>query len=341
MSNHAAAIPTLWLDRFIVNQGLSKQQLFINSGITGYQPNQPLAHMGYLDYLKLVDHLSCLLEKPDIGLDLPKVIDEHDWGPVFLMVLQSPTLVILLENLKEFLPLISTGVFAEFDVDYLHSEFAINYVIPNRPGIRIDTDINLCTVLEIIQSFVGDDWLPVKVNMSYAKPENLDRLHATFGPNIAFDQPQNSIVFESCLLNSKHNDENPELYSLLNHETFLQLKQLTQKKDLLSDIRAFITSTIGNEQCNSKNIAQQLNMSQRSMVRHLTKAGTSFRELKLDIIEQMTKLALRESEVSVYEIALRMGFAETSPLNRMFKNKTGYTPLQYRELSRQESQLNQ
>jgi AraC-like DNA-binding protein len=73
-------------------------------------------------------------------------------------------------------------------------------------------------------------------------------------------------------------------------------------------------------------------MSQRSFNRELKRFGTSFRDLKLDVIEEIAKRALAETAASVSEIALNLGYSETTAFDRVFKKQTGVTPSAYRKL---------
>ena len=48
---------------------------------------------------------------------------------------------------------------------------------------------------------------------------------------------------------------------------------------------------------------------------------------------EMAKGVLAESDSSIIEISLHLGFSETSAFDRSFRKLTGYTPLQYRQIS--------
>ena len=150
--------------------------------------------------------------------------------------------------------------------------------------------------------------------------------------NIKFDQPTNSIFFETKLLKTVINETDPELLELMKAEIHQMLSNYNNRtNDLFSKVRACIASSLASGNCNSVNIARQLNVSQRTLVRHLSSINTSLREIKADVIEELAKTALCKTHTSIYEIAIQMGFSETSSFDRMFKKKTGYTPIQFRE----------
>jgi AraC-like DNA-binding protein len=56
-------------------------------------------------------------------------------------------------------------------------------------------------------------------------------------------------------------------------------------------------------------------------------------ELLLDMVLMEAKALLRQTSLSISEIAFKIGKEDPSDFTRFFKTKTGYTPSQYRQLS--------
>ena len=203
--------------------------------------------------------------------------------------------------------------------------------MPNRPGSRVDIDYTLKMFTDMIVGDGHENWKPIRVDLSYPEPIDNKRILKEYGSKIQFDQPSNSLFFETKLLNKVINNTAPELLELMRSEIDFLFSGYNENKDLFSKVRACIASSLASGNCNSMNVARQMNISQRTMVRHLTSLNTSLREIKADIIEELAKTALCKTHSSIYEIAIQMGFSETSSFDRMFKKKTGYTPIQFRE----------
>jgi AraC-like DNA-binding protein len=61
--------------------------------------------------------------------------------------------------------------------------------------------------------------------------------------------------------------------------------------------------------------------------------GKSAHDLLCDMVLMEAKALLRQTSLSISEIAFKIGKEDPSDFTRFFKTKTGYTPSQYRQLS--------
>jgi AraC-like DNA-binding protein len=71
-------------------------------------------------------------------------------------------------------------------------------------------------------------------------------------------------------------------------------------------------------------------MSVRTLQRRLGEEGTSFAALVDQARHQRSRLLIRSSELTLVEVATRVGFAEFATFSRAFKRWTGVAPGAYR-----------
>lgn len=64
-----------------------------------------------------------------------------------------------------------------------------------------------------------------------------------------------------------------------------------------------------------------------------TKKNTSFTEIVSGVKEKQAKYYLLTTELSVNQVAQHLGYANVQNFGRFFKDRTGFTPLKYRELN--------
>ncbi|MEM6989113.1 MAG: helix-turn-helix domain-containing protein, partial [Myxococcota bacterium] len=64
--------------------------------------------------------------------------------------------------------------------------------------------------------------------------------------------------------------------------------------------------------------------------RHLREAGTSFRRVRDELRRDLAHRYLTDSEISIAEIALLLGYSEASAFNRAFKSWHAEGPAQFR-----------
>jgi AraC-like DNA-binding protein len=72
-------------------------------------------------------------------------------------------------------------------------------------------------------------------------------------------------------------------------------------------------------------------MSRRTLARNLSRQDTNFQAIRFSVIEEVAKQALLQTNSSIVDIALQLGFSEASGFDHCFKRLTGYTPRQYRK----------
>ena len=78
-------------------------------------------------------------------------------------------------------------------------------------------------------------------------------------------------------------------------------------------------------------VAKQLHMSTRTVKRKLAEHGTTFSALRDDQRRQRALLLLDNRELSIGEVAQKLGYSELPNFTRAFKKWTGMTPVAYRD----------
>jgi AraC-like DNA-binding protein len=84
----------------------------------------------------------------------------------------------------------------------------------------------------------------------------------------------------------------------------------------------------------SSEIAGRLNMTDRTFRRKLAQEGASYRKLVKSVREEIAIYYLEETKLQVAEIALKLGYQETSNFRAAFKSWKGVSPRQWRQGSR-------
>lgn len=78
-------------------------------------------------------------------------------------------------------------------------------------------------------------------------------------------------------------------------------------------------------------IAEKLNMSERTLNRRLQQEGSSFREIRGLVLNDWAQQHLLESDVTIEAIAATLGYQDTANFRRAFRSRSGMTPGEYRK----------
>lgn len=171
------------------------------------------------------------------------------------------------------------------------------------------------------------------VQLTHEPMGNVSDYENTFGANFIFSQKMVCITFE------KHHLSQP-LYTH-NRATFEQVyanlkstseiaKNLTNSKKVTDALRSRIARL---QPISSTQIAEHMNVSERTLARRLHQEGTSFAELKQQVCIDYAKYLLSGSELPVCKVAHACGYSSDSNFARAFKSVTGLTPKEFRALN--------
>jgi len=330
----ATTVQTRWLvDYLEQHEKIEIQDLIAELGLPRDAPANVLHHLSLPDYLSLLNMAADRLGDADLGLTLARLTPDDAFGPLGIMMRHTATLREHFQSLDRFGLLLSNAMGFVFVEGPISSQLEYRILVPTDEDSRQDHEYTLALLVRLIRRVVGDHWSPRQVNFSHPQPENSRAHRPNFGELVYFGQAVNSVVFDSSILSTELSDANPRLLSSLREHVERSLANLKRQDNLISQVRFFLATTLSTNACSVENAASQLFISKRSMTRHLEQLGTSFRALKQDVLIEMAKSALAETDSSVIEIALHLGFSEASSFDRSFKKLTGQTPQQYRRSS--------
>jgi len=184
-------------------------------------------------------------------------------------------------------------------------------------------------VLRFLQSLIGPEFRPAGVKI-VSKPwrYDVDALERFFGCRIYGHSPANIISFPAEALQRRLRTSNPMLFGLLG-SYFAQVK-VSAQRSYTDEVRACarVALTAGN--CSISQCAAKMQVSPRTIQRRLTEQGVRFSDIVEEARIEASKRALHETDDSLSEIALNMGYSDQSSFGRAFKRWTGSTPQSFR-----------
>jgi AraC-like DNA-binding protein len=151
-----------------------------------------------------------------------------------------------------------------------------------------------------------------------------------FGLPVHFDQPQCRLIFNASYLDL------PTIRSERALKTFLRgapgnlLVRYRHDAGWVAMIREHLKSLPAAEWPVFDTLAERLSVTPATLRRRLRSEGQSFASIKDEMRGSLAQSLLRESELSVAEIACELGFTEPSAFHRAFRKWTGASPGSFR-----------
>ena len=175
---------------------------------------------------------------------------------------------------------------------------------------------------------------PVAVLLEHDPPADsvaLAEYQRVFRTEVCFNQPVSALIVSPRQLETPLRAADPQLLqTLLEHATQV-LAMIDRDQSVAVKVKNLLRLQLKDELPRKETIAQQLNMTPRTLQRRLSEEGTGFQDVLNELRRELAEFYLRQSGLSLDEIGQRLGFAESRSFHRSFKQWTGLTPGEFRQ----------
>jgi len=158
------------------------------------------------------------------------------------------------------------------------------------------------------------------------EPEYLKR----WGCTVEFAAGEDSLSLNKELLCARLRQPDPSLRKTLEAHALSQLAELDTDSDLAARVKQGIQKQLAGGVTRQDMIAEDLGMTSRTLQRKLSQEGASYQKLLDEVRQQMAEDYLRNTAMSIPDIALRLGYSETTSFHRKFRAVSGKTPGDFR-----------
>ncbi|XSG83263.1 MAG: AraC family transcriptional regulator [Methyloligella sp. ZOD6] len=178
-------------------------------------------------------------------------------------------------------------------------------------------------MLDLLRHFIGLSWVPLRVELSGPRPQGKAFIETLFRCDI--DRGDlTSTIFPSDLLDL----QNPLAMKKKQVESDERLARLDAFRDCVEEL---VRLSLLDGRPQRAWTARRFDMSVRTFQRRLKESGTSFAELARHVIDQEATALLRNSKLSVSEVAFELGYSDPAHFSRAFHAWHGTSPRDWRE----------
>lgn len=151
-----------------------------------------------------------------------------------------------------------------------------------------------------------------------------------FNAIIRFGQEYDAILFSDADLETRIAECNPELFA--SEARLVQQRFPARDRDIEARVRqAIFRALTGAEKCDRQTVACMLDFQERTLNRHLHKKGTSFEAIRDEVRRDLAYRYLARADLSLSDIAGRLGYSELAVLSRCCRRWFGTSPRQLRQ----------
>lgn len=178
-----------------------------------------------------------------------------------------------------------------------------------------------------------DEAAPLAVTLERPSPGHMleQEYHKRWRCEVTFNTNCNSVIIPLDILNTPLRQPDPILRQTLEAHALSQMAALDTDTALLTRVRHSIHQQLMQGITRQDMIAEHLGMTSRTLQRKLSQEGASYQQLLDEVRQVMAEDYLSNTSLPILEIALRLGFSETTSFHRSFKSHKGMTPGEFRQ----------
>jgi AraC-like DNA-binding protein len=296
---------------------------------SGLDPLQQLRRVGLSalalqesDQLVRLDAALSLLENAsqdcgmeDFGLRLAARRRLSNLGAVSVVLREEATALDALNTLCRFLqlvnPSLSTVVVETGDDVMIREDLLAERTAPLRQSIEMAVGV----MHGVLRELLGDTWRARRICFSHRAPTDTRYARQLFACPIEYNSEFNGLHCERAPLVARLPGRDAKLARFAELSLRPSLREQRSAVDL---VRQLIAVLLPQGRCSAQEVASQLGVDRRTLHRWLVSEGETFRGLVHRFRLEFVSRQLTDSDRSISEIALLLGFSSNSALAHWF-----------------------
>ena len=314
-------------------EGLKETELLESARIDPSRLESPFSHIPYEKHESLLVEVVKRSGNWAIPLKTGMLMTRLDYFDIFGYAIMShrnlgEALEFGINNLGNYNNTISVELIRETD----HAVYRFSPRLPPALGINLHTEFLMAHGLTVARGAVGNkDLSPMEVKLRHEPYADEQEYQTFFKSSISFNQSEYAMVIPLEWLSYPCVNANPALSNLLSTHMREILKGLPNPRRLRDVVKKEIHSRLGNDTANLEEISARLGFKPRTLQQYLKDEGTTFNRLIDETRGELVENLLKDSDLTINEIAFRLGYKDASSFHRWFHKKFNHTPQAHRE----------
>ena len=308
--------------------GVSKEQLLAGAK---EPPNlrDPGARLPLQDFVDIVRRAIKLSGAPWLGWEFGATLTLSSHGFLGYAAMSSETLRDAVELAVKFFRTRTTVVDMQLRVEGDTAILQLDELVALH-------DIQPFVVESLFSSFhfmglklLGEVPMDGELRFAFPEPDYYQRMKPLIPVPVLFDCAYNQMRFPASRLDQRLRFADPRLAKMAEAQCEQEMANIKSPPKLLNQVRRIILGQSGRFPSVDE-AASDLHMSSRTLKRKLQQLGTSYQTILDDLRKGLAVEYLTQTEITVDDIAVQLGYSDASNFARAFRRWTGRSPSDYR-----------
>ena len=303
----------------------------IDPVVTGFEVSRYSgARISVFEFCHLLAALQQQSNDPDIGLTIGQQFQPAGFNVLAYLVMASHTIGEALPLVQRFQTLVIDCAETDFQIVDDHMVFTWT---PYDGAVFVER-VLIDLLLSAMRTFgiwaTGVNEAFPAVYFQYKKPHSTSACETIFFFFFHYGCRHNGFRIPRCWCEKPIRAGSDSLKPIIYSHAQLLLDNLHKHEAYVGRVIDALIKLLPQGYATIDRVAQTMNMSARSLQRHLNGQNTSFSQLLQSVRSQMANYFLLHTELSVNEVAARVGYRVQSSFTEAYKSWFGMTPVDAR-----------
>jgi AraC-like DNA-binding protein len=310
-------------------QGVNANATFTSAGLSLSDFEQkPSSRIPIKNMTQLWEAAIKATANPAFGLSVAEHVHPVHFKALGMLIVSCENLAQALEKIIAYHALVSDSV----QLNLQHAPDKVGFSIRAVEGVDISPaafDAFFSVIVKFCRNMMGNDNFVAQLDLIRSEPKSVKPWLAFFDAEVHFNRDDNCLWLYRSLLekSSLHFDQKVQQ---MNENAVQDYLQDMNANTWLDKCKKHLVIGLNEENPSLTKIAEKLNVSERTLARNLRAEGFSFSEILQQKKQDLACYYLLETDDSITNIALNLGFKDASNFNRAFQRWYHTTPSEFR-----------
>ncbi|GGO79381.1 AraC family transcriptional regulator [Marinobacterium nitratireducens] len=250
-------------------------------------------------------------------------------GPLGLLACQCPTIGDSLTAMQKHMHFHGQANQVEFKVDGDEVKLTLDMSLDSTIDLIPHIELAIGRGVRLLQAMLQNNQPLTCACFRHSPNTAVEEYEKLLGVPVHFDQPANAIMFPARYLEQQPAAASDRARRYF--EAYLARTGHGYEKPLSQQVLSLVRELIPTGDASATTVARLLGMRPRSLQHQLKATHSSFSSILNEARFDLARDALTQSDVSLTDLALQLGYSELSAFSRAFKRWSGCSPQQWRE----------
>lgn len=317
------------LPDLLAHYQLSRGEILAAAGIDDDRLGRPEQLLPLVDVLRLFLVIMQASGDPGLGFEIGRRVRPRSYQVLGYVILASTDLGEAIDRLIRFESL--SGKLGQTRLEHHDDGIRLQWLCPlSGEPARYLVEAAVTGWVAFIRPLLAHTLAPSAVCFRHAPPAEVARYEDYFQAPVYFNADFDGVMLEPALLSAPLNTADPGLAGMMEKQASELLAGFDVNTNLVSAVRAAAYRQLAGGEPSLESVAQALGLSGRALSKRLMAQSLRFPEMLDSLRQTLAELYLQDASLSLTEIALLLGFAESSSFSRAFRRWRGMSPNQFR-----------